>query len=144
MILKYFYCRGNTSISMLTRKVSSISPSPPRELIRPDVDESLRKTSHSKYDTMEDDVHYDRKKLAKIKIITPNLSYSNDEVDVKMRKRLKNGITTLEEVLELTLDDRKIGAKSAARYNSQEYETPGTKELKKIQVIKEGNCLKNF
>ena len=144
MILKYFYCRGNTSISMLTRKVSSISPSPPRELIRPGVDESRRKTSYLKYDTMEDDVHYDRKKLAKIKIIAPNLSYSNDEVDVKMRKRLKNGITTLEEVLELTLDDRKIGAKSAARYNSQEYETPGTKELKKIQVIKQGNCLKNF
>ena len=138
------YCRGNTSISMLTRKVSSISPSPPRELIRPGVDESRRKTSNLKYDTMEDDVHYDRKKLAKIKIIAPNLSYSNDEVDVKMRKRLKNGITTLEEVLDLTLDDRKIGAKSAARYNSQEYETPGTKELKKIQVIKERNCLKNF
>ena len=79
---------------MLTRKVSSISPSPPRELIRPGVDESFRKTSYFKYDTMEDEVHYDRKKLAKIKIIAPNLSYSNDEVDVKMRKPLKNGITT--------------------------------------------------
>ena len=77
-------------------------------------------------------VSYDRKQLSKIKIVIPNVAYSNDDVDISVRKRTQRGICTLEEVLKLTEQGKKdIGVS----FNSQEFETPAMKELKKIQVI---------
>ena len=75
----------------------------------------------------------DRKQLAKIKIIAPNLPNVNDDSDTNKRRRLERGICTLEEVLQLT-EDGKVGLKAGTRFNSQEYETPSTKELRKIQI----------
>ena len=76
---------------------------------------------------------FDRKQLAKIKIITPNVAYSRDEVDVNRRKRLEKGICTLEQVLQFT-EDGSIGVRGGTCFSSQEYETPSIKELRKIQV----------
>ena len=77
-------------------------------------------------------VSYDRKQLSKIKIVIPNVAYSNDDVDISVRKRTQRGICTLEEVLKLTEQGKKDRGVS---FNSQEFETPAMKELKKIQVI---------
>ena len=77
-------------------------------------------------------VSYDRKQLSKIKIVIPNVAYSNDDVDISVRKRTQRGICTLEEVLKLTEQGKKD---SGVSFNSQEFETPAMKELKKIQVI---------
>ena len=75
--------------------------------------------------------NFDRKILAKIKIQISE--FTKDEVDVKRRKRLEKGITTLEQVLQLT-QSTEIKGTSSTCYNSQEFETPPNKELKKIQV----------
>ena len=63
------------------------------------------------------------------------MAYTKDEVDINRRKRLEKGICTLEKVLQYTEEGR-ISSKGGTRYNSQEYETPSIKELKKIQVFK--------
>ena len=76
---------------------------------------------------------FDRKQLAKIKIVTPNVGYTKDEVDMNRRKRLEKGICTLEAVLQYTKQGRAT-SEGVTSFNSQEYETPSDKELKKIQV----------
>ena len=78
--------------------------------------------------------NFDRKILSKIKIIVPNVEYTKDDVDIKRRRRLEKGIFTLEQVLQLTQSSDRKGTGTAC-YNSQEFETPPSKELKKIQVI---------
>ena len=116
--------------------MSSASPSPLNDRIG---DTFFSRNMHSKDDEelshkrKRDESIFDRKTLAKIKIIVPNVDYTKDNVDLKRRKRLEKGIITLEQVLQLT-QDGKIGVVSRACYNSQEFETPANKELRKIQV----------
>ena len=79
----------------------------------------------------------DRKQLAKIKIIVPNsFGKIRDVPAEKLRRRLGKGANTLEKLLQL-VEDGKI-AKAGDRgtqFNTQEYETPSEKELRKIQVV---------
>ena len=60
--------------------------------------------------------------------MVPNVEHTKDDVDVKRRRRIEKGITTLEQLLRLTEDGGVSG------YHSQEFETPANKELRKIQV----------
>ena len=129
----------------MLRNITSASPSPPREGVFGERDMYKTRNIPSKYDeempessNKGENDKFDRKQLAKIKIVTPNVAYSKDEVDINRRKRLEKGICTLEKVLQYTEDGR-ISSKSATRFNSQEFETPSIKELKKIQVVKINN-----
>jgi len=130
-----------------------MSPSPPHEGVSGESDMYKTRNIPSKYgdeipqsSNKGENEKFDRKQLAKIKIVTPNVAYTKDEVDINRRKRLERGICTLEKVLQYTEDGR-ISSKSGTRFNSQEYETPSIKELKKIQVIiinNSGLYLKTF
>ena len=77
--------------------------------------------------------HLDRKQLAKIKIIAPNVPNIRDQSGTNSRRRIEKGICTLEQVLQLA-EDGKLGVKNGACFNSQEYEAPSNKELVKIQI----------
>ena len=121
----------------MRRRRSSGSPSPPNDRKS---DRFFSRNIESRNDeellnrNNREGQNFDRKILSKIKIIVPNVEYTRDDVDVKRRKRLEKGIFTLEQVLQLTQSDERKGGGETC-YNSQEFETPPNKELKKIQVV---------
>ena len=146
--------------SMSRRKISSASPSPPHDRITGSGYEAANVQKVKKYEISDrpsksyeeyriskspsskqvptsmdkyDKEYLDRKQLAKIKIIAPNIPCTGDELGNSMRKRFEKGISTLQEVLQLA-EDGKVGVEGGTCFNSQEYETPSTKELRKIQV----------
>ena len=100
---------------ILKRKFSSASPSPPRDSVtlnKFDKDYRIsRSPSNKRMSTSTDKhekEHLDRKQLAKIKIIVPNVPNIRDQSGSNRRRRIEKGICTLEQVLQLAEDGRDL------------------------------------